>query len=1544
MLDRLKKLFGARRAQGILTPLAGASREILDRCPTGFLVVDSNSLILYSNRAATQLLDPVTGVLIGSRFTHLLTSDSTVEIDVLSGSNALTLEAQAVEIRWGETSAQLVTLRDITARRRKDFLMGARMRVLERIAQGAPLDEVLGAVVRLVESQYPASISTVMLLDEDGRHLHHGASTAFPHAMVEAFEGAEIGPRRGACGTAAYERRTVIAADIATDPLWETWRELAISQGMRACWSIPILASTDRVVGTFANYYREPHEPTSDELELASACAQITGFAIELHHAEQHLKLLQTSVANLNDLIVITEAEPVVAPGPKVVFVNDAFTRRTGYTAEEVIGNTPRILQGPLTQREELDRIRTALLAWKPVRAELINYTKSGEPFWLELDIVPIADAQGWFTHWVSVERDITEFKRAQAESQRASEVQALIVRTQREIAESVGGLHAVMTLLTERAMELTGAEGGAISLEEAGTLAYSAVAGIAMPHIGMRLTSDGNLALTSARTGEPQICNDTEVDARVDQQACRVLGVRSVICAPLVARGQVIAVLSALSVRPAAFSASDAANLQILLDSLSAAVQREQSAEHIRASEAEYRLLFNQNPHPMWVYERDSIEIKSVNTAAIKRYGYSRDEFLAMRISDLRPEEEVERLVSALQTAGPNQVHWGLWKHRLKSGELIDVEISSDDIIFDGHAARLVLANDVTQRVGAERELQRVARAQRMLSRCNEALIRTDSEQALLDMVCHIVVEEGGYRMAWVGYAMDDEAKSVVPMASAGEGVAYLVGIQISWAADDPNGQGASGRTIREGRPVVVTDLARDPAYSPWLAAAQRHGFRATCSLPLRTRSRTYGHLSMYAAEPLAVTLDEAALLQELADNLAYGIAFRRAREDRRRMNASVTRIATAISTGASGGFFEELARAMTEAVGADAGFIARFLSGEPLTARTIIAVVDGQIQDNFDYVLEGTPCETFRHEEECVVPDEVAVKFPGSASLSRLGAKAYVGRRIDGSDGKPLGLLFVIFRKHVQNADFITSTLRIFGARAMAEVERQRVEIRLREQASLLDKAQDAIVVRDLEQRITYWNKSAERIYGWRFDELRGQVNVENVYPDPSVFETIMASIHQDGEWNGRVQHRRKDGRLITVEIRATLIRDERGMPQSTFAIISDITHKLAMEERLERSERLEVIGQLTGGVAHDFNNLLTVMLGNAEMLAEELRDQPRLLMLAEMTRSAAQRGAELTHHLLAFARRQALEPKVVQVNALIKSMDSLLRRTLGGDLELELIQGAGLWNAMVDPSQLESALLNLCLNARDAMPEGGQLTLETTNSWIDQNYAGQHAEVEPGQYVLVAVSDTGCGIAPEDLPRVFEPFFTTKEMGKGTGLGLSMVYGFVKQSRGHIMIYSEPGEGTTIKMYLPRALHQAPQINPSTTPHLPQGQATILIVEDDELVRRFAEDQLRGLGYRTMTACNGPDALQMIREHAAIDLLFTDVIMPGGMNGRQLADAATVLRPALRVLFTSGYTKNAIIHRGRLDPGVHLLSKPYSRADLAQKVSAALSKESS
>jgi signal transduction histidine kinase len=393
----------------------------------------------------------------------------------------------------------------------------------------------------------------------------------------------------------------------------------------------------------------------------------------------------------------------------------------------------------------------------------------------------------------------------------------------------------------------------------------------------------------------------------------------------------------------------------------------------------------------------------------------------------------------------------------------------------------------------------------------------------------------------------------------------------------------------------------------------------------------------------------------------------------------------------------------------------------------------------------------------------------------------------------------------------------------------------------------------------------------------------------------------------------------------------------------VAEEIAHRTQAEESLRQSQKMEAIGHLTGGVAHDFNNLLTVIGGGVETLQRIFAtvplgsDEARVKRALGMIAQGATRAATLTHRLLAFARRQTLDPRPLDANKLVAGMSELLRRTLGESVALETVLAGGLWRTALDANQLENALLNLAVNARDAMPNGGKLTIETANTYLDEAYAAAHDDVTIGQYVMIAVSDTGAGIDQRILERVFEPFFTTKDIGQGTGLGLSQVYGFIKQSNGHVKLYSEEGQGTVVKLYLPRLLSDRPEGKPKTEEtRILRGQGeTVLVVEDEPAVREHSVASLRELGYRVLAASDGHAAMRVLAREAEVALLFTDVGLPGGMTGRQLAEAARVLRPELKVVYTTGYARNAIVQGGVLDPGTELLPKPFSYAALAGKI---------
>ena len=565
----------------------------------------------------------------------------------------------------------------------------------------------------------------------------------------------------------------------------------------------------------------------------------------------------------------------------------------------------------------------------------------------------------------------------------------------------------------------------------------------------------------------------------------------------------------------------------------------------------------------------------------------------------------------------------------------------------------------------------------------------------------------------------------------------------------------------------------------------------------------------------------------------------------------------------------------------------------------------------------------------------DRTALRSGQTSTYEEVGVSAGVARTYLTTKGP--------FRDATGRIIGVLGICRDISDRKRAEEEIHKSEQRLRVH---VEHTPLAVIEWDLDFRVVAWNAAAERLFGFSREKAMGQ---HGSFIVPPAFRQ-----HVDQVWQGLLAQKggvrstndnlTKAGRTISCEWYNTPLVDESGRAFGVASLVQDVTDRVTLEERLRHSQKMEAIGRLAGGVAHDFNNILTVIMGYSHILTNGVPPASKLMDATVQIRTAAERAEVTTRQLLAFSRKSMLSPRVIDLNNIMMNLDTMLRRLIGDDVEIVTVPGHDLGAVKADPGQIDQVIMNLAVNARDAMPNGGTLTLETGNAELDDAYAREHPPTEPGRYVMLAVSDTGIGMTADTQAHIFEPYFTTKEVGKGTGLGLSTVYGIVKMSGGYIWVYSEPDRGTTFKIYFPRVDQIAEEVRAERRPEgMQRGGETILLVEDNEQVRQLTSEVLADSGYSVLLAASPEEALVLCRgNHPDIQLLVTDVILPG-MNGPQLAAQVKQISPHTRVLFVSGYTSNAIVHYGVLDPGLWFLAKPFSLSELVAKVRQVLDADS-
>jgi PAS domain S-box-containing protein len=790
-------------------------------------------------------------------------------------------------------------------------------------------------------------------------------------------------------------------------------------------------------------------------------------------------------------------------------------------------------------------------------------------------------------------------------------------------------------------------------------------------------------------------------------------------------------------------------------------------------------------------------------NKGAERLYGWTPEE--AMKIS---PDELTWDDPVAFRNVTNRVLDHGEWRgevaQRRKDGSALVVD-SQRTLVLDANSqprSILIINTDITQRKLADLELARTNRALRMLSRCNEALTRMDDEVELLLQVCRLAVDEGGYRMAWVGFAQEDEALSIVPMAHAGHEEGYLSSVRLTWDAEQQSGCGPAGQAIRSGQAKVSEDIAQGDNQFYRHEEAMRQGYRSAVFLPLRDASRTFGLLALYSASVEKVGADEIKLLQDMADNLAFGIGNIRSRRERRRIEETVLKVAAGVSATVGTKFFEQLMRNTTEALGADAGFVVRLLPGEPMMARIIAGVVAGQPVSNFDYLLEDTPCLNLMQSGGFVVYSNVRARFPCSMPALFVDAEAYAGRLLEDAAGQPIGMFFVLFREPLKLTELIESTLQIFASRAAAELERLQADAKVREQASILDSAQNAIVIRDLQHKILYWNQGAERLYRWTAAEALGQ-SVLGLMHHPADFSRAMDQLLATGEWAGELRQVDHDGLPLAVEGHWTLVHDDLGAPTSVLAINTDIRERkqaqeeilrlnAGLEERVrQRTTQLQAANQelesFSYSVSHDLRTPLSTIAGFSQLLAKvdgNNVSEKGKHYLNRICAGAKQMG-ELIEGLLSLAQLNHGQIKLenVDLSAIAKQVEQACReREPERQVQVHIQEGL---HAHGDPRLLSAVLQNLLGNAWKFTAKQALARIEFCSK------LGADGDT------IFFVKDNGAGFDMAFVDKLFGTFqrLHSHEEFSGTGVGLATVKRIIGRHEGRVWAESKLNEGATV-----------------------------------------------------------------------------------------------------------------------------------------------------
>jgi PAS domain S-box-containing protein len=788
---------------------------------------------------------------------------------------------------------------------------------------------------------------------------------------------------------------------------------------------------------------------------------------------------------------------------------------------------------------------------------------------------------------------------------------------------------------------------------------------------------------------------------------------------------------------------------------------ERKEAQEALRESEEQYRAVFDNAGMGIDLLDRDGRLVK-VNKALSNMLGYAEEELRRLTFLDVTHPEDREISKRNLKALLEGEVDsYRLEKRYVKKdGSIVWADLWSTTVRDENgeHAGTVAVIDDITDRKGAEEALRRLNRELRAVSNCNQSVLRALDEQTLVNDICRIICDEAGYRLAWVGYAENDDAKTIRPVAWAGFDSGYVADSKLSWADDTERGRGPAGTVIRSGETVYVQDFTTDPRMVPWRESSLQRGYRSGIALPLKDESaKAFGVLLIYHSEPYAMTSDEIRLMEELAADLAFGISTLRTRAERKRAEEALRE---------SEAFYRSLYENISDCI----------------------------------FIIDVTPEGRFK---------------------------------------------FVGFNPAEERAVGMTTE-------------------------QVANRFTDDLVSKEVAEHV---NSKYQMCV-----EKRETIHYEEVLDLPKGKMSFFTSLVPiDGP----------DGRIYRI-----------------IGVARDITEEKSLQSQLLQAQKMEAVGTLAGGMAHDFNNILTAVQGFSELLLTEMDEKAPGYSDLWKINDAGRRGAELVQNLLAFSRKAEIKPRPINLNHEVARIEKLLRRTIPKMIDIELHLERDLAAVNADPGQIGQVLMNLVVNAEQAMPDGGKLTIATTNVTLDEEYCRSYHETQPGSYVMLAVEDTGHGMDKETLEHIFEPFFTTKGVGKGTGLGLAMVYGILRQHGGHITCYSEPRQGTTFKIYLP-AITKAETERRADPEQLPPrcGTETILLVDDEDFIRDLGQTFLSRAGYTVLTAASGPEAVQLyLREGERISLLILDLIMPE-MGGDKCLEEILAINPDAKILISSG-----------------------------------------